>query len=360
MTIRKVLAGLGSMLIALAAIAAGGSDAVAAPSDATTDSTALSAAALLNPDPNLDSSACLPEDTTTVTGSRIRHITVAQTRVSVLLPPQYGKSNRRYPVLYLLHGGTNNEDSFLVYTNLISVTSTLPDDEQYIVVTPFAQYGGFYVDWKDGSHLIESFITNSVIPAVDSTFRTQSDAAHRAVAGISMGGWGAMHLGVTHPDLFGAVGSMSGLLNSQDPDQQAVMLAVAQDQRACADGLSAGQYDPFGMLGDPVTDADRWAAANPVLNSSRLTGKDLWLSSSSGLPCDEEDIASGSTGSVEALPAHTTLEMYLALQKNGIASTYLLRACGLHTLRYFNLQLADYLPHVGAYFGSLPDSGPSH
>ncbi|QOV33137.1 hypothetical protein IM697_23015 [Streptomyces ferrugineus] len=353
MTFRKVLASMGSTLIVLAVMTSGAPEAAAA-------AASHSGTSLLDPSLKLDSSSCLPEDTATMTGPRIRHITVDRTRVSVLLPPDYDESKRRYPVLYLLHGGTNNEDSFLTSTNLASVTSALPDDEQYIVVTPFAQYGGFYVDWKDSSHLIESFITKSVIPAVDSTFRTESDPAHRAVGGISMGGWGAMHLGVTHPDLFGAVGSMSGLLNSQDPDQQAVMLAVTKNQRECADGVSTGAYDPFGMLGNPLTEADRWAAANPVANSSRLAGKDLWLSSGSGLPCDAEDLSTVSSGAVEALPAHTTLEMYLALQKNRIASTYRPKLCGLHTVKYFDMQLADYLPHVGAYFGSLPEDRPSH
>jgi hypothetical protein len=75
-------------------------------------------------------------DTATASGPRIQHITVDGNPVSVLLPPQYGTSMRKYPVLYLLYGAESDVDSFLLRTNLIPVTSAFPDNQQFIVVTP--------------------------------------------------------------------------------------------------------------------------------------------------------------------------------------------------------------------------------
>jgi S-formylglutathione hydrolase FrmB len=101
--------------------------------------------------------------------------------VSVLVPPQYGTSTRNYPVLYLLYGAEANVDSFLLRTNLISVTNAFPDNQQFIVATPSGGLTGFYVDWKDGSHNYETEIINRVIPAIDARFRTRADRGHRAV-----------------------------------------------------------------------------------------------------------------------------------------------------------------------------------
>ena len=136
----------------------------------------------------------------------------------VYLPPSYdSSSNRRYPVLYFLHGFTSHPVEWLDGSypglNLATAMDTLTRSgmTEYIVVTPDADNrlgGGFYEnspvtgDWAD-------FVMKDVIGYVDHHYRTMPDRAHRALAGHSMGGFGALVLGLAHPDKFGLVYAMS-------------------------------------------------------------------------------------------------------------------------------------------------------
>lgn len=88
---------------------------------------------------------------------------------AVLLPTGYARSSRRYPVLYLLHGGTDGVNHFLANTDLRKATKALPRKQQYIVVTPYGGYAGFYRDWVDGSHRFQSKHIERVIPTIDRT-----------------------------------------------------------------------------------------------------------------------------------------------------------------------------------------------
>jgi len=295
-------------------------------------------------------------DTTTASGPRIQHITVDGNPVSVLLPPQYGTSMRKYPVLYLLYGAESDVDSFLTRTNLITVTSAFPDNQQFIVVTPSGGLTGFYVDWKDGSHHYETEIINRVIPAIDAQFRTLADKGHRAVAGVSMGGFGAAHYGVKHPGLFGAIGTLSGGDNNQASDEAAVIIGATVEQRECADGLAAGQYDPFGMFGDPVLDAGRWRAANPVANASQLRGMDIYLTAGNGSPCDADDaqtlVTNPGEGVLELGVGQTTLDLHVALRFAGVQHIYDAKPCGIHTYKYFTPEVTTYVNRLARLFSS--------
>lgn len=288
--------------------------------------------------------------------ARIRELTIFGDQVSVLLPPAYQTSRRRYPLLYLLHGGTDSQDHFLTQTDLLSFTRGLPDSQQMIVVTPFAGLSGFYVDWKDGSHRYESVHINQVLPAIDRLFRTKSDKAHRAVAGASMGGWGATHYAMRHPSLFSVVGSFSGGDDNQAPDATAIFLLATMLQRHCGDALPIGGYDPFGMFGNPATDAARWQAANPTAHPNAFKGMHVYLTSGNGAPCNQADaaavVASPTSSAVEIVAAHATLDLHQALTAAGIPHIYRLRRCGLHITPYFNQDLREFLPLVARWLAN--------
>ncbi|MCW2786002.1 MAG: hypothetical protein JWP74_2519 [Marmoricola sp.] len=296
--------------------------------------------------------ANVPPQFATATGARIQHLIIDGTPVAVLLPPDYATSSRRYRVLYLLHGGTAGIDSFLANSDLVARTGAIPNSKQFIVVTPYGGLTGFYVDWADGSHDYETQDIGHVIPAIDHLYRTIPTRAGRAIAGVSMGGYGAMHYATSHPDLFGAVGSLSGGLDNQVPDAMAVFLLATQTERQCEDGVPASKVAPFGMFGNPLTDAPRWRAANPVANAGKLIGMDVYLTAGTGLPCDAGDlssIASDPTASaVETIVGQTTLEMDLALNIARVAHTYLPRPCGIHSERYFTPELDKYIVHLVA------------
>lgn len=127
----------------------------------------------------------------------------------VVLPATYEEdNNRRFPVVYLLHGATGN---YTDWTQQAPQLSEYADQNGLIIVCPDGGYTSWYFDSPvDSQYRYETHITREVIPYVDAHYRTQTGPAHRAITGLSMGGHGALYLAARHPDLFGAAGSMSG------------------------------------------------------------------------------------------------------------------------------------------------------
>ena len=127
----------------------------------------------------------------------------------ILLPHDYFKSNKRYPVLYLLHGLFGHHDDWITRTNLAEYAA----DYDLIIVTPEGN-DSWYIDSATvASDKYESYILRELIPDVDARFRTIKDRRARGVAGLSMGGYGALKYGLKHPDYFAFAGSMSGALD---------------------------------------------------------------------------------------------------------------------------------------------------
>lgn len=138
----------------------------------------------------------------------------------VYTPPSYGASpERRYPVLYLLHGKYGGETDWLqkgsaeaTFDLMMMGDAGVPE---CIVIMPNDggyHHGTFYSDWYDGSGNYEQYIIDDLVCAVDDAFRTVPHRIGRAAAGLSMGGYGAVMLALRHPDLFGAGASLSGAL----------------------------------------------------------------------------------------------------------------------------------------------------
>lgn len=138
--------------------------------------------------------------------------------VYVYLPPGYDASpNRRYPVLYLLHGFPGRPLAFL-----LTVRAGVVEDELYarnlgqplILVMPFGSTGTFTdKEWANGMRPDEGWATlvaRDVVSAVDASFRTIPTAAGRGIAGLSEGGYGAINIALHHPHEFGLVESWSG------------------------------------------------------------------------------------------------------------------------------------------------------
>lgn len=135
----------------------------------------------------------------TVVEDSIRSAAIDTTsRFLVVLPDGYGKSQERYPVLYLLHGLWGD------YTNWVKKTAVVKyaREHRIIIVTPD---GGN--NWYANSPLLpnmryEDLIINELIPAVDARYRTIQNRFNRAIAGLSMGGHGAVKLALKYPDKF--------------------------------------------------------------------------------------------------------------------------------------------------------------
>lgn len=127
-----------------------------------------------------------------------------QTAAYVILP-EAGAGP--FPVLYLLHGLSDNHTIWLRRTSIERYVANLP----LIVVMPDGGRG-FYADAEQGFAYGKA-IGTELIERVDRTFPTKAERSGRCIAGLSMGGYGALRLGLSHPDLYCAAVSHSGALN---------------------------------------------------------------------------------------------------------------------------------------------------
>lgn len=172
-----------------------------------------------------------------------------------ILPPSYdtGKT-RTYPVLYWLHGLGENEQTFVDFGgwNLVENLQEKKHIGEYIIVIPD---GGrsFYINSHNGKMRYEDFFIREFLPAVEKKFRTKSGRANRGIAGVSMGGYGALRFAFEYPNLFSAVSVHSAALLDRLPQNLPTQSRGMQRQLLIVAAV-------FGM---PV-DAQFWEKNNPI------------------------------------------------------------------------------------------------
>ncbi|HEY4357264.1 MAG TPA: alpha/beta hydrolase family protein [Acidobacteriaceae bacterium] len=124
----------------------------------------------------------------------------------VVLPVGYASSQQRYPVLYLLHGWHGDETNYIKLTQLVNVASAYP----IIVVMPRGNDSWYVNSAATPTDHYADYIFSDVVSEVDKQFRTVASPQSRAIAGLSMGGYGALLLSLQHPGAYRFVGSLSG------------------------------------------------------------------------------------------------------------------------------------------------------
>ena len=141
----------------------------------------------------------------------------------VQLPPDYdadGAKQRRFPVLYFLHGLGQNEQT-LFNTGGWSLIEDLRRQHKitdFLIVGPD---GGrsFYINSADNSLRYSDFFLQEFMPFIESRYRVRPGRQGRAITGISMGGYGALRFAFAHPELFSAVSAQSAALITQTPPE---------------------------------------------------------------------------------------------------------------------------------------------
>jgi len=130
----------------------------------------------------------------------------------VILPDGYSTSKEKkpYSVIYLLHGLSGHFDNWADKTKLAEYSSR----HSFILVTPEGNDGWYTDSISVPNDKYESYIVKELIPEIDKNFRTVADRDHRAVAGLSMGGYGSIKFGLKYPEMFSLVGSFSGALGA--------------------------------------------------------------------------------------------------------------------------------------------------
>ncbi len=173
-------------------------------------------------------------------------------RALIYTPPGYDKSERRYPVLYLLHGWGGDENEWIdlgraaqIMDNLLAAHRVVP----MIVVMPNGHHDRHAVpdisvppstsdlaplpprgyDITPSITAIGKSVVNDLVPFVDQNFRTLTESNSRAVAGLSMGGGQSLYIGLNHPDMFAWVASFSGAVVAW-PDAMMPAAAPAPSQ----------------------------------------------------------------------------------------------------------------------------------
>jgi len=169
----------------------------------------------------------------------------------VLLPRDYN-SGHRFPVLYLLHGLYGDYKNWDTRTGLERYASPVP----FIIVMPDADNSWYTNSATVPRDKFEDYIAKDLISEIDAKYRTIPERRARAIAGLSMGGYGAVKLSLQHPELFAFAASLSGAFNAaenldqQRPEFRAKLLQVFGN----AGNQTRKQNDIFLLLKTVPTD----------------------------------------------------------------------------------------------------------
>jgi enterochelin esterase-like enzyme len=139
-------------------------------------------------------------------------------RYTIYLPPDYSTSERAYPVVYLLHGFTDDNTGWLQfgevnrYADKAIADGTIPP---MIIVMPNGD-SSWYINSYDGKEKYEDFFIKEFMPTIEKTYRIKAEKKYRGIAGLSMGGYGTLIYSMKYPDLFVAAAPMSAGVFADD------------------------------------------------------------------------------------------------------------------------------------------------
>lgn len=234
----------------------------------------------------------------------------------VWLPPSYGSvPAARYPVAYYLHGAGGNENNWTTLGRLDATLDSLvaAGMPEMIVVMPDGD-NGFYTTWNwlgdytgcrrsrpEGAEPAETYcvpwphyddyIARDLVAHVDRTYRTLAERRHRGIAGLSMGGYGAVSLALAYPEVFSAAASHSGVLapaaQRSGADSVARDFDLAVLERAYSRALWRILPSVFGK------DSVGWNARDPLRLARRLQARQPANMPALFVDCGVDDILLG-------------------------------------------------------------------
>lgn len=261
-------------------------------------------------------------------------------QVRVLLPQGFDE-RRRYATLYLLHGAGGDHRNWVDHDGIEEIVGDLP----VIVVMPQGSdvdaagrnRNGSYTDWfglQAGTPgpvpAWESYHVTELVPFVDAHFPTRANAAGRAIAGISMGGGGAMKYAAAHPGTFGYAGSLSGSL----------------------DRTVDRNLNPNCVRGNPAEQEVVWRDNNPVDLAGNLRGVRLFVRSGDGTPgpfdapTPPQDPAERTRWqwrlAIEAGAYRMAQNFVAALERSGVTGVSAEFSPGSHSAPYWQRDLREF------------------
>ena len=244
-------------------------------------------------------------------------------KAAVTFPSSYSAGNQRFPVLYLLHGGSGAFNDWHQKVTEKGLVNKMAEEYNLIIVTPGVGPASYYYDSPIMDSVnYETYITAELIPHIDKTYRTLAKKESRAISGLSMGGHGAITLSAKHPELFVTAGSMSGVMNIDTR-----MWKVGDDFRKIRlEGQKA-------MLGAINYDAPTFNPYTAVGLVDKIKENNLAII----IDCGVDDFL-----------IETNRQMHQLLVANGIAHEYIERP-GAHTWQYWTEALPVHLFFMNKY-----------
>jgi S-formylglutathione hydrolase FrmB len=250
-------------------------------------------------------------------------------RYTIYLPADYEQSERTYPVVYLLHGYTDDNTGWLQfgeinrYADKAIADGTIPP---MVIVMPNGD-SSFYINSYDGKEKYEDFFIKEFMPAVEKTYRIKSEKRYRGVAGLSMGGYGTLIYSLKYPNLFAAAAPLSAAVISDED-----ISAMADDR----------WEEIFGQLfGHGLKGKSRLNKAwndNSILKLVETKSADDLKKVRYWIDCGDDDFLTNGNSL-----------LHIALNNKKVPHEYRVRD-GVHNWNYWRTGIVDALKFIGESF----------
>ena len=249
-------------------------------------------------------------------------------KFAVYLPPDYDTSTRSYPVLYLLHGHTDDQTGWIQFGEVHRITDNAIKNGKatpMVIIMPDADTGQpGYTNAISGKWNYEDFFFEEFMPHVEKRFRIKRNKRFRAIAGLSMGGGGSFLYALHRPDLFSSVAPISASLGPQTVDEMKIFSYV--DYWGYSESnYNKSDYERFNKLNNPLYLVDQ--EDSKTLNSIR------WY-----IDCGDDDY----------LYKNNSL-MHLKMREKGVNHEYRVRD-GEHSWSYWRSALPSVLEFISQKF----------
>ncbi|HEX2993755.1 MAG TPA: alpha/beta hydrolase-fold protein [Anaerolineales bacterium] len=206
-------------------------------------------------------------------------------RFFVYTPPGYDKAANNLPVLYLLHGYSDDDSAWTTVGKANLIADNLLADgkiEPMLIVMPYGQLNTHVVLERaldaDFQKKYEEQILTEIIPYIEQTFRAAPDAQHRAIAGLSMGGFQASIIGMNHPETFSTVGMWSSAFFGDPSTLLAGLVAAPDDLKRSFLYVHVGVGQQDSLVGCSFT-IDQFLTEQDIAHEFTLTPKEehTWI-----------------------------------------------------------------------------------
>ncbi len=248
---------------------------------------------------------------------------------TIYLPPGYDTSERKYPIVYLLHGYTDSDIAWVQFGEIQAIADKAIREQNItpmIIVTPDAGVT-WYINDHEGKVRYEDMFVEEFIPMIESKYKARGTREFRGISGLSMGGYGAFIYALKHPDLFAASAPLSAAFYTEET-------VVNHDQERW-DRVEAIMYGT-GLKGKKRI-TEHWKANNPfhLLNTLPI---DKIKSVQYYFDCGDDDFLYEGNDAMHSL-----------LRKKAIPHEYRMRD-GAHTWTYWRTGIPQALAFISKSF----------